>query len=208
MDAQELVTGIRWELLKTLGSQPRTGAELARLLGTTPANISQHLKLLELAGLVQRERANGKSMHYSIVGDTALLTVLSKNAFRSVIPLSGLAALELRLLTQAWPDGKLLRRFIIEYEELVETFLGFGILPPDDRGNCQLFVLASEVKHLRKEYAHLMVGEKRIIIWSHTPEEVLGGLAHHEHYFVDMLAKLTPLHDPQERLRQLKERVT
>lgn len=204
MDPQELVTGVRWELLKRIATKPASGSELAQLLGTSAANISQHLKLLELAGLVSKERVNGRTVNYRISQETALVTLLSDPPLRATVPLGSLEELELRLLAQPSPSSRHLRRFLLQYEELVRGFAAFGIVQ-EGENDVQLLVIAKDVKPLRKEYANIHLGKCKIIIWSHTPEEFEAGIANSEPYFTDMLHRLTILADPEGRLRQWKE---
>lgn len=203
MDTQDLVTGIRWELLKFIAMQPRTGGDLAKETNTSPANVSQHLKLLELAGLVVKERVNGKSAHYKLAKETALITILSGRPYRDAIILDDFTSLELRLFLDKKPRAKYLRRLIIQHEDLVRNFIAFGTIK--EEGDIQLLVLANDVKPLRKEYANIPIGDKKIIIWSHTPAEVKEGLKNKEQYFLDMFKNLTILYDPAKALRSIKE---
>jgi DNA-binding transcriptional ArsR family regulator len=203
MDAHDLVTGVRWDILQRIAKTPATGAELAAALGTTPANVSQHLKLLELVGLVTKERVNGKSMHYKVEHPTVLLTMLSDDPKRMVVVLDPLMQLELKLLCEKTKKSQYLRRFIAQHEELVRTFTAFGLVR--DTEDIQLFVIADDVKHLRKEYANLPVGDKKVVIWSHTPHEVQEGLQRREDYFVNMMRHLAVLYDPHHLLTTLHE---
>jgi len=203
VDTQDIVTGIRFDILKLIGEQPRTGADLARALSTSAANISQHLKLLELAGLVVKERVNGKSSHYKLNQDTALITFLSDDSKRETLALDTLGSLEFKFFLDKRPRAKYLRKFMNIYEELIKGFLAFGTIKEGE--DIQLLVLAEDVKPLRKEYANITIGDKKIIIWSHTPDEFKEGLTRKEHYFVDMLKHLTILYDPKHILSAIKE---
>jgi DNA-binding transcriptional ArsR family regulator len=203
MDAQELVSGLRWDLLQHIAKQPSTGADLARAFGTSPANITQHLKLLELGGLVQKERVNGKSMHYKLHGELALVTVLANPAVRATVPLRGVEKLYLQLLMTPNNYAQILKIFVAQYEELIEGFVGFGIIAHDH--DIQLLVLSHDVKLLRREYANIHIKNKKIVIWSHTPEEFREGLQRHEAYFREKLRTLTILYDPNHVLARLAE---
>lgn len=59
MDLETLLTGTKWEILQMLAEKKRSPLELAKILNTTIANISQQLRLLQAAGLVKKERAEG-----------------------------------------------------------------------------------------------------------------------------------------------------
>ena len=83
MDLETLLTGTKWEILEILANKPSSPLELAKRLGTTIANVSQQLRLLQTAGLVKRKRTgSGKPgkprMLFSLSADYAMITVLSK----------------------------------------------------------------------------------------------------------------------------------
>jgi DNA-binding MarR family transcriptional regulator len=206
VDIQDLVTGIRWELLQMIVAAPATGAELARALSTTPANVSQHLKLLELGGLVSKERANGKAMHYRLAQRAVLVTLLDAPATRAVVTLDPIAAAEMRLLTEGAENGgertttKALRKFLSQYEDLVRTFTACGRIdsPHENPGEVQLLVISEDLRPLRKEYSNVKIGDIKIVIWSHTAAEFAEGLSRKDHYFTEKLHLSTPLIDPDE----------
>ncbi|MBI5104801.1 MAG: metalloregulator ArsR/SmtB family transcription factor [Solirubrobacterales bacterium] len=61
----------RLELLDLLAQAPRTVDELARAIGQSTANTSQHLLAMHAAGLVGRRR-EGTSVRYALSGDDVL----------------------------------------------------------------------------------------------------------------------------------------
>ncbi|MGZ5157667.1 MAG: ArsR/SmtB family transcription factor [Caldimonas sp.] len=63
---QALAEPSRLQILNLLRRQERSVGELARLCGSSSANISRHLALLTRQGLVSRE-ARGTSAYYRIV---------------------------------------------------------------------------------------------------------------------------------------------
>jgi DNA-binding transcriptional ArsR family regulator len=54
-----LANPTRHELMHRLCEQPRTPTELAEVLDVSKPNVSQHLAVLQSAGLVRRERRGG-----------------------------------------------------------------------------------------------------------------------------------------------------
>lgn len=195
MDVQDLVTGVRWELLQRIALTPATGAELARMLNTTAANVSQHLKLLELGGLVSKERVNGKAMHYRLAQRMALVTLLDAPATRTIVALDPVTAAQVRLLTDGSPVSKALRIFLCQHEDLAKTFTAFGQIAAGPN-EVQLLVIAEDVKSLRKEYANIHVGDFKIVIWSHTATEFAEGLQRGDSYFTEKLHTVNSLADP------------
>jgi predicted transcriptional regulator len=82
LEIESLFSGTRWEILKALSGEKLSPMELANKMKTTSANISQQLRLLELANLVKSEKTanvdKGKPrIIYSLAGDTAYIILAS-----------------------------------------------------------------------------------------------------------------------------------
>jgi len=60
MEQETLFTASKWEILKLLEKGPASPIELASLSRTSVANVSQQLRLLEMAGLVDSERISNR----------------------------------------------------------------------------------------------------------------------------------------------------
>ena len=84
MEIESLFSSTRWEIIKALARDKLSPMELAVKTKTTSANISQQLRLLELAGLVRSEKTSnverGKPrVVYMLAGDMAFLILSSPN---------------------------------------------------------------------------------------------------------------------------------
>lgn len=82
MDHETLFTASKWDILKQLETQPRSPLELARLCTTSIANVSQQLRLLEMAGLVKAERISNRDKDkprilYSLAGNLSYVIATS-----------------------------------------------------------------------------------------------------------------------------------
>ncbi|MEM0230814.1 MAG: winged helix-turn-helix domain-containing protein [Candidatus Woesearchaeota archaeon] len=82
MEIEPLISGSRWTMLKHLAEKPCSPTELAEKLGTTLANVSQQLRMLELAGIVEKKsqhsREKGKPrMLFYLSGRLAYLSILT-----------------------------------------------------------------------------------------------------------------------------------
>gem|GEM_PF-616658 len=82
MEHESLFTASKWQILKQLETQPRSPLELARLCETSVANVSQQLRLLEMAGLVTSKRISNRDKDkprilYSIAGHLSYLIATS-----------------------------------------------------------------------------------------------------------------------------------
>jgi DNA-binding transcriptional ArsR family regulator len=82
MDHETLFTASKWDILKQLEMQPRSPLELAKLCSTSIANVSQQLRLLEMAGLVKTQRIPNREKDkprilYSLAGNLSYVIATS-----------------------------------------------------------------------------------------------------------------------------------
>ncbi|MDD9954101.1 MAG: helix-turn-helix domain-containing protein [Candidatus Woesearchaeota archaeon] len=78
MDHETLFTASKWTILKHLEKGPASPLELSNECETSIANISQQLRLLEMAGLVTSERISNRDkgkprILYSLAGDLSYM---------------------------------------------------------------------------------------------------------------------------------------
>lgn len=84
MEQETLFTASKWEILKLLEHRPLSPIELAALSRTSVANVSQQLRLLEMAGLVESKRVPNRDkgqprVLYSLAGNSAYVISTSNN---------------------------------------------------------------------------------------------------------------------------------
>ena len=82
MDHETLFTATKWEILKQLETGERSPVELAKAMQSSIANVSQQLRLLEMAGLVTSRRISNRDKDkprilYSIAGDLSYVIATS-----------------------------------------------------------------------------------------------------------------------------------
>lgn len=85
MEHETLFTASKWDILKLLADQSLSPIELAKRSNTSVANVSQQLRLLEMAGLVKSERISNRDrgqprILYSLAGNHSYL-IASTNDF-------------------------------------------------------------------------------------------------------------------------------
>ena len=78
MEHETLFTASKWDILKQLEHGPSSPLELSKVCGTSIANISQQLRLLEMAGLVTSRRISNKAkgkprILYSLAGNLSYM---------------------------------------------------------------------------------------------------------------------------------------
>lgn len=84
MEQENLFTASKWDILKLLAEQERSPIELARVANTSVANISQQLRLLEMAGLVRSKRIANRDkglprVLYSLAGNFSYLIATTQD---------------------------------------------------------------------------------------------------------------------------------
>jgi predicted transcriptional regulator len=84
MEQETLFTASKWDILKILSSGSKSPLQLAKMSNTSVANISQQLRLLEMAGLVQSKRISNRDkgqprLLYSLVGNHSFLIASTQN---------------------------------------------------------------------------------------------------------------------------------
>jgi len=78
MEQETLFTASKWVILKLLSQRSLSPIELAAASNTSVANVSQQLRLLEMAGLVKSERVPNRDkgqprILYSLAGNNSFL---------------------------------------------------------------------------------------------------------------------------------------
>lgn len=84
MEQETLFTSSKWEILKLLEKGSASPIELASLSRTSVANVSQQLRLLEMAGLVKSERISNRDkgqprILYSLAGNSCYMISTASN---------------------------------------------------------------------------------------------------------------------------------
>jgi len=84
MDTETLFTATKWEILKLLEEQSLAPIELSEKLGSSLANVSQQLRMLELAGLVTSHRIPNRDkgqprVLYSLAGNLSYMIATTDN---------------------------------------------------------------------------------------------------------------------------------
>lgn len=82
MELETLLVGTKWDILELISEKPYSPIEIAENLGTTIANVSQQLRLLQTAGIVSKKRTGtgkpGKPrMLFSLADNFAFIMVMS-----------------------------------------------------------------------------------------------------------------------------------
>ena len=119
MDNEQLFTAAKWEILSNLSKRRMSPLELSTKVSTSMANISQSLRLLELAGIVKSKRVPNRDkgqprIVYDLVKDIAYPIVVSKNfASKELMEIDA----HRKAILKAWVYP------IKKYQAIIEKFL-------------------------------------------------------------------------------------
>jgi DNA-binding transcriptional ArsR family regulator len=83
MDQEILFTATKWDILRLLAHESKSPIQLAKLANTSIANVSQQLRLLDMAGLVKSVRVPNRDkgqprLIYSLTKDVALVIMAGR----------------------------------------------------------------------------------------------------------------------------------
>ncbi len=84
MEHETLFTATKWDILKLLESGAKSPIEIAKATNSSMANVSQQLRLLEMAGVVSSKRISNRDKDkprilYSIAGSLSYVIATSDN---------------------------------------------------------------------------------------------------------------------------------
>lgn len=128
MEIEPLISGSKWSMIHLLSEKSRSPTELAEKTGTSIANISQQLRLLEVAGIVKKERCGSREkgkphMLFSLNGDTAYIAAICSGfSEKKMIPADAHHQAVLRIWMLTSPEMHLsLERFYLEAEKILSV---------------------------------------------------------------------------------------
>ncbi|MBU0471672.1 MAG: winged helix-turn-helix domain-containing protein [Nanoarchaeota archaeon] len=217
----ELLTESRWNIIKELSKEKQTPTELAKKTGTSIANVSQQLRLLEAYKLVKREKRifenkPGKPKTLFSIGKEIIhLTYISKEK-------SEKKELELDFIQKAiinlWlnvnkEDVYFLEKFFVLNEALINKCQAAAITKTNHE-QIELLIITKDVNEVREKYSNQTITNlegkhKKVVCWSHTIEEIEQGLNNKEEYYTTLTSNMKSFLDKEsimEKIREIKEK--
>jgi DNA-binding Lrp family transcriptional regulator len=218
MNFEDIATDSKWNLLKELAKGKKSASDLAKKTGTSVANATVQLKLLEAKGIVKKVKAEsatkrpaGKPKTPFELHEEILLTgVLKKGmAERKIARVRDLGDYQrfalTTLLSLDSDEAYAVQRFAMETDILKK---GDCIsLLKTHQNEIELFLIIEEdLEAFRKKYSNMSIEllsgkHKKVITWSHTKKEVDEGIARQEEYFKNLILA-TELLDKKGMLRE------
>ncbi|MBN1156160.1 helix-turn-helix transcriptional regulator [Candidatus Woesearchaeota archaeon] len=156
MELETLFTSSKWEIMKRISQEKESPLQIAQHLNTTIANISQQLRLLEMAGLIKKERlsnrASGKPrMLFSLKEDFAyLITCTKEGVNKKLIPLDLYQKIILNIfITQNSELEKIASEFYLEFEKSLNDVKAILFNAQNKK---ELYVLSEKPKDVQRNF--------------------------------------------------------
>ena len=157
MEQETLFTSSKWDILKCLEKGKKSPLDLAKETNTSVANISQQLRLLELAGFVKSERISNRDK-----GLPRILYSISNNHSYIIAATPGFVDKKFLILQdyqkcilKIWfLENTMLQAYVGRFFSTIEKYLDkIDIIAIDTKelGNIKVFILTNntDVKKLK-----------------------------------------------------------
>jgi len=196
MDQETLYTASKWEILKMLERGSRSPLEIAQRSGLSIANVSQQLRLLEMASLVTSQRISNRDkgqprVLYSLAGNNCYV-ISTADSFvekrRLDFSESNQIVMKIWFLEQA-ELRSLCEKAFWKVEDHLPDIRAI-MVDADTTRPLSLYILPREGRLPIEEFHEVhFSGQQRKLVITQTREEALQELAAE--------ASLVPLYDPE-----------
>lgn len=205
MELETLFTDQKWNILKNLSTDRFSPLQLANKSNTTIANISQQLRLLEAAHLVQKEkipnRDKGKPRTlFSLTNNYAyLISTMEDFAEKRLLKLTD----HHKIILKIWylDDPELhyhLEKFYWKLEPYLQNIEGLAI---KRNGNTELLIISESLKENKKKFEDISINNER------TVKVLLQTKREFSRYFKSKSKdyEILILHDPNSYISKLQK---
>ncbi len=206
MEIESLFTDVKWNILEALSKEPKSPLQISEELNTTISNISQQIKLLEMAGLVQKRKISNRDKGkprtlFSIADDFSFLVLLTNTtASKRFFKITDYHKLILRI----WflDDLELhyyLQKFYWEIESELSEIKGIAITPGLEVQVILLSDNSMKIKKFlgKKEIRSSDGGKKVFHCQAFSQEDLEKRSSFLKDYYI--------IYDPENILRRIKK---
>ena len=206
----------RWNIITAITTGVDSATTLAEKLQLSIPYINTQLKLLEAAGYVKKEKKRtakiGKPRtHYRVAKELAIVAAIkpSKTQLSVVKPQKHASFIFNTLFLKNEDELYFLQKFYYTNEDLIHSTEMTALIDTKEDG-MHFLVITPDVDEFRKKYSNIVIThplkkEQKIVMWSHTKEEVLQGLQNKEEYYVKKVEKATPYWERAVSIEELKK---
>lgn len=215
-ELEYLLNAKRWAIMQAISQGKQSATSIASNLKISITYANTQLQLLEAKGYLKRDKEKetkvGKPRtRYSITKDMIIIASVNQestfmHAFKPG-PEARFITSSLRL--QSEQDLYYIQKFYYTHEELILStqFMALIDITPDE---IHFLAITKDVENIRKHHSNITItnqaGKKRkIILWSHTKEEVLAGLRGQESYYLEKIKTMEPYWEREVSAAELQE---
>ena len=181
MEMDSLFSSSKWDIIKELATEKFSPLELAQRSNTTIANVSQQLRLLEVSGLLKKEkvpnRDKGKPRTlYSMSNNYAyLVSAMNDFADKRLLELTDYH----KIILKIWfLEDKNLHYYLEKFYWKIEPYLGKmrALAIKTNNGKIDVFIVTHH-EELKKKLSNVVIANnkdesKEFIIKFYTDEQI------------------------------------
>ncbi|MFH1506170.1 MAG: helix-turn-helix domain-containing protein [archaeon] len=219
MEIESLFGSAKWKILEKLAKEKLSPMQLAEKTKTSIANISQQLALLEAYNFVKKEKTENTNKKgkpktlYSLAKDIAYVVYAkpgfaNKKLFRLDAHLQNMMNV---LFLDKKEDAYFISKFLWQYEDMVIPQVDAIFFLKSDN-DIELTIISNDQRTLdeiRKKLSNVVLEnlekkKKKIVIWSHSTQEIEEGLKKKEAHFKSVTHNLYSIYDPKNLLSNIE----
>ncbi|MBN1503220.1 winged helix-turn-helix transcriptional regulator [Candidatus Woesearchaeota archaeon] len=206
----------RWKLLNELSDKPLSPTELSKKIGSTIANVSTQLRLLEALDFITKSREKSYSVGkpavlYSLKKEFAYLTIVSNSLVgKRLIKLDYFHNIVLNIwFINDYKVHYYLQKFFFQFEHILTGCDAFGYLDMNPT-ELEILILCSNPNEHQNLFADARIekqGEeaKKIKASIHSIEDIKRGLENRDKYFTSLINQVVILRDIKGDLIKIKK---
>jgi len=212
MELESLFTGSKWDIMKELRKSPKTPLELSRILESSSPNISQQLRLLELAELIKKERSKGTEKgrpetKYSLTRKFSYIISINNLTEKKILDMGEHHSAILNIwFLQNTELHYYLEKFFWLHEDIFKSSEFIGFLGSKEN-EIELLIINKNPDELITVFDNLTIireeKSKKLKALFFTPDEA-GRFSVQDEHFISLINRVHPIHDPNDLLNKLK----
>ena len=215
-EAAFILKAQRWDIISTITKGQDCATTIAEKLNLSVAYVNTQLKLLEAAGYLKKEKRKkvgiGKPRtHYRIAKELAIMAAINQQKTQILIlkPQKHTSFIFNTLFLKSEEELYYLQKFYYTHEDLVHGTEMMALIETKEDG-MHFLVITPDVERFREQYSNVTIKsplkkEMRIVMWSHTKEEVMAGLKSKEAYYTQKVHNATPYWERAVSLEDLRK---
>lgn len=213
MELESLFTGSKWDIIKELAKEPRTPLELSSILSTSSPNISQQLRLLELAELIKKVRIKGTvkgrpETRYSLTRNFSYLICINNNMTdKKILEMKDFHSVILNVwFLQNHEMHYYLEKFFWLHEDIFKSSEFIGFIGQSE-GEIELMVISKNPEEIIPKFENIVIKNgdemKRVNALFFTLDEAKR-FSENDDEFISLLKRTHALYNPNNILTNLK----